>query len=1267
MDFSGRTDLLLEIVRNLTEITYPEYADDNNIKEKIFKYIYHLKKFKENPSNMTSSEMRLLSKLHRFFYGNSFNFTNPDDNIPHKSSIYDNFKSTYNKIDTIINETNDINAELLKSLLSLISVYYEPSNNKDNIINEYINNIIIPIINSYKGVNITNDKIILTNDNVTNKIGSDIKKIIKEEKKEDLKKQEEKEKLAKQERKEDLKKQEEKEKLAKQERNDELEKTRKHELEKLKLTNPNTQQQQLLSEQQQMPLISEVIKTETPPTITTTSTINPILSDVSPSDDVDDAKLQKDLTKLAKKPDITKLDIDNEDLTLDIQKKFITVEKDDKKNNQLKEYLQALYLQLNINENEVDFINEIIKLINDLKLFDDLNNFTNDKDEYIKYVMNIIKEYINKYEINDLLENYNKSLEINSSTTIIDNTKFIITLLSLFYITDEKECNYIIPDDKEGILSYNLKLISKLFNYPNDIHDKFLQNQLLFLFKELNKKPSLFIDIIENLRLLIELIIIKREKLLDINFKDNYKIDEKNDISIIYNKIINILRLLSINNDYKEIYNDIIKNQNYYFVNILIKLIRDYIENKGDDDIKNIQNIIKLLIINENEKIDNKSFIKKIISDIKTEYNTNIKKDNVFNILNFLEKIILNKFKINFNRIFKDEKKNIINEETIIRKLCNKEYNLDTIINKFPLKDLIKFKKIYDDNFNIKEIFYKKSLITREEVILNDYYFKELKEFDCNFKVFSRDNQEYLLKDIIYISSENYKLHIIYEKNNDYIEYIDILINYFKKYDTKNDTMIKSVLKNIIGIDIDNDNIENFNKFRDYCKNINYNKYDKFFYDNWFEEKKYSKYNMYKSLNYIYKFYIYKHRDDLIRTEIIKKISEFFQPKFYIKTDMKLGTAKPFTFEDFKTKYIPDNSLDLQVKYQIKENINDEFESIINFLDFKNIEINKESKDILYIKKQDFKDHTGKMYNKKDFLQKILNENKDKIDLNEEITIVYLYYFDKKDNYYYKYYNIHLKDLLTFRSLNFPNYFSYNYNEKPKYYLQNAKEPLYNFLFNFFRLKDTGLYDDILEKDFDYKDIEEEEEEEKVDGGFFNKDNKILIEEITKYYNELIKDDTKKIPKILTNYEIINNDGFVKEKIQFDEEIKKAIASAEKAKASADKAKASVQKAKNELTKTEKYQYIDHELNTNTTTGKTAIVANNINTIFTKIERINVKQANNEVTKAKTELKYAETYLKEATKAKTEAEKEAKKAKEAKEATKAKKAATKAEEAATKA
>jgi len=97
--------------------------------------------------------------------------------------------------------------------------------------------------------------------------------------------------------------------------------------------------------------------------------------------------------------------------------------------------------------------------------------------------------------------------------------------------------------------------------------------------------------------------------------------------------------------------------------------------------------------------------------------------------------------------------------------------------------------------------------------------------------------------------------------------------------------------------------------------------------------------------------------------------------------------------------------------------------------------------------------------------------------------------------------------------LNFPNYFSYNYNEKPKYYLQNAKEPLYNFLFNFFRLKDTGLYDDILEKDFDYKDIEEEEEEEKVDGGFFNKDNKILIEEITKYYNELIKDDTKKFLK----------------------------------------------------------------------------------------------------------------------------------------------------------
>ena len=35
MDNTGREELLLEVIKDFTSITYPEYADEDNIKEKI--------------------------------------------------------------------------------------------------------------------------------------------------------------------------------------------------------------------------------------------------------------------------------------------------------------------------------------------------------------------------------------------------------------------------------------------------------------------------------------------------------------------------------------------------------------------------------------------------------------------------------------------------------------------------------------------------------------------------------------------------------------------------------------------------------------------------------------------------------------------------------------------------------------------------------------------------------------------------------------------------------------------------------------------------------------------------------------------------------------------------------------------------------------------------------------------------------------------------------------------------------------------------------
>ena len=156
MDNTGREELLLEVIKDFTSITYPEYADEDNIKEKIYEYIYHLKKFKENPDEFTHKELTKLSKLHQFFYGVSFDPENPNSTI-YKTPIFDKFNLTYQKIDKLINETNDINADLLKSLLNIISVYYDPSKKKDAIINEYLDKVIIPVVNKYKGIGVVAD------------------------------------------------------------------------------------------------------------------------------------------------------------------------------------------------------------------------------------------------------------------------------------------------------------------------------------------------------------------------------------------------------------------------------------------------------------------------------------------------------------------------------------------------------------------------------------------------------------------------------------------------------------------------------------------------------------------------------------------------------------------------------------------------------------------------------------------------------------------------------------------------------------------------------------------------------------------------------------------------------------------------------------------------------------------------------------------------------------------------------------------------------
>ena len=73
-------------------LEYPEYSDDDDIKNKIFNYIYNLKKFKQDPNGITSEELNELNNLHHLFYGVSFNPENPNAGI-YKQPIFDKFKS----------------------------------------------------------------------------------------------------------------------------------------------------------------------------------------------------------------------------------------------------------------------------------------------------------------------------------------------------------------------------------------------------------------------------------------------------------------------------------------------------------------------------------------------------------------------------------------------------------------------------------------------------------------------------------------------------------------------------------------------------------------------------------------------------------------------------------------------------------------------------------------------------------------------------------------------------------------------------------------------------------------------------------------------------------------------------------------------------------------------------------------------------------------------------------------------------------------------
>jgi len=374
MDNSSREELLLEVIKDFTSITYPEYADEDNIKEKIYSYIYHLKKFKENPDEFTHNELTKLSKLHQFFYGVSFDPENPNSTI-YKTPIFDKFNLTYKKIEKLINETNDINADLLKSLLNIISVYYDPSKNKDAIINEYLDKVIIPVVNKYKGIGVVADsslkeeKIVEIKSSIKSNIGNAII-----EKKIEETKTKEKEGIDRIRETEETKRVNIKEtQHTNRTKIEETEQTNRKKLEeetkrlnlkdKIDTSSPQKipdkqQKPQDTSSPQKIPDKSSPQKIPDKSSIllrklrdeNTIPPINPIIPPINPII-----------------PPINPIIPSTQDNKLDDYKK-------------LKDYLQSLYLQLNIDKTKIDIIKSIISKCNSLNLITIDDTTIQDKD-----------------------------------------------------------------------------------------------------------------------------------------------------------------------------------------------------------------------------------------------------------------------------------------------------------------------------------------------------------------------------------------------------------------------------------------------------------------------------------------------------------------------------------------------------------------------------------------------------------------------------------------------------------------------------------------------------------------------------------------------------------------------------------------------------------------------------------------------------------------------------------------------------------------------
>jgi len=143
----GRQELLLEHTRNLVQNSYEELGD-SQILSSIYDYTLLMKQLEADKSKLTSDDIIKLQRLHKLFYNTDFDVNDPHKTGTTSTLILDLFKRNYSKIEKLIEETDNTRADILKTFIPLLKVNYYSDKSRKDIINRYLNEIIIPLIKS---------------------------------------------------------------------------------------------------------------------------------------------------------------------------------------------------------------------------------------------------------------------------------------------------------------------------------------------------------------------------------------------------------------------------------------------------------------------------------------------------------------------------------------------------------------------------------------------------------------------------------------------------------------------------------------------------------------------------------------------------------------------------------------------------------------------------------------------------------------------------------------------------------------------------------------------------------------------------------------------------------------------------------------------------------------------------------------------------------------------------------------------------------------